>query len=132
MSERRSGMAAGFATFAAVMMIIAGTFEAFSGLSAVIKKAFYGVSPDYAYKLSISSWGWIHLILGVVTVAAGFALFGGAVWARTVGVILAALVAIANFAYLPWYPIWSIVVITTCIIVIWALTIHGRDIAEDV
>ena len=65
-----------------------------------------------------------------VVVLAGFALFSGAVWARTVGVILAVLSAIANFAFIPYYPVWSIVMIAVNITVIWALTAHGRDIAE--
>ena len=61
---------------------------------------------------------------------AGVGLFSGAVWARSIGVILAALSAIATFAYLPWYPIWSVVIITLDVFVIWALTAHGRDITR--
>ncbi len=59
---------------------------------------------------------------------AAFALFGGAVWARTVGVILALISAIANFAWLPYSPVYSIVMIFVALAVIWALTVHGRDV----
>ena len=66
---------------------------------------------------------------GIIVVLAGIGLFSGAVWARTVGVIVAALSAIVNFAWLPWYPIWGIIIIAVDVAVIWALTAHGRDIA---
>ena len=52
------------------------------------------------------------------------------VWARTVGVIIAVLWAIAAFAWMPWYPIWALAFLAVSIFVIWALTAHGRDIVE--
>jgi hypothetical protein len=131
MSENRSGMAVGFIAFAAVMMIMMGTFEAFNGLAAIIKDEFFVTLPNYAFNIDTTTWGWVHLILGAVTIAAGFALFSGAVWARTVGVILAVLIAIENFAFVPFYPVWAILVITTCVIIVWALTAHGRDMVDE-
>ena len=62
---------------------------------------------------------------------AGFALFSGAVWARSVGVIIATVSAIANFAFIPYYPLWSLTIIAVDVFVIWALTIHGRDLVRD-
>jgi hypothetical protein len=70
----------------------------------------------------------IHLVAGVIILLAGFGLFSGAVWARTVGVTLAVLSAIANFLTIPYYPLWSILIIALDIFVIWALTAHGRDV----
>jgi hypothetical protein len=63
---------------------------------------------------------------------AGFGLFTGAVWARTVGVIMALWTALIGFAWLPYYPIWAIIIVAVSFTVIWALTAHGRDIAEEV
>ena len=128
MSQNRSGMAVGFTYFAAFMMILAGAFDALQGLSAVLKQDVYAVTSDYVYKLNVSTWGWINLILGIVILLAGAALLNGAVWARTIGVIMAILVGITNFLWLPYYPVWSIIVITISVIVVWALTAHGRDI----
>ncbi len=130
MAGSRSGVAVGFTIFAATMMIVLGAFEAFQGLAAVIKKNYFVVTADYVYKLNVTTWGWIHLILGVVVVLAGLALIGGAFWARMVGVVLAALVAVGNFLWLPYYPIWSVIIIATCVVVIWALIAHGHEIAE--
>jgi hypothetical protein len=35
---------------------------------------------------------------------------------------------LANFAWMPYYPVWSILMIALGIFVIWALTVHGRDV----
>lgn len=127
----KSSWAVGYTLFAAVIMILVGTFQALHGLVALVNKSFYVVGRNYTYKFSVTSWGWIHLIIGLIVVVAGFALFSGNVLARTVGVILAAISALANFLWLPYYPVWSIVVIALNFAVIWALTIHGRDIVAD-
>jgi hypothetical protein len=127
----RSGVAVGFTYFAAIMMMLSGGFEILQGLSAIIKKNLYVVNKDYIYKINVNGWGWIHLILGVIVLLAGVALLGGALWARIVGIAMAALIAIANFLWLPYYPVWAIVLIALNVVVIWALAAHGRDIAAD-
>lgn len=131
MARGRSGVAVGFTYFAAIMMMLSGGFEILQGLSAIIKKNLYVVNKDYIYKINVNGWGWIHLILGVIVLLAGIALLGGAVWARIVGIAMAALIAIANFLWLPYYPVWAIVLIALNVVVIWALAAHGRDIAAD-
>ena len=84
----------------------------------------------WIFQFDISTWGWIHLLIGLGLALAGFFLFRGAMWARVVGIIVAAIAAIANFAWLPWYPLWSIIIITVSVFVIWALSVHGRDITK--
>jgi hypothetical protein len=128
MSEREPSMwAAGWATFAGLMMIMLGIFHAIAGLSEIANSDSYVVTQEYVFKFSSTTWGWIHLILGIVVFFAGFGVFRGAVWARTVGVILAILSAAAAFAWLPYVPFWSILLIFIAVSVIWALTAHGRD-----
>lgn len=116
--------------FAATMMVMLGIWEALIGIAAIANDDFFAVQPDYAYELSTAGWGWVHLILGVVVLLTGLALFSGALWARTVGIFLAALVAINNFFFLPFYPIWSIVVIALAVFVIWSLATTSRGDAE--
>jgi hypothetical protein len=125
----RSAAAVGFTYFAAVMMMLSGGFEILQGLSAIIKKHFYVVGSEYIYKINVTTWGWIHLILGVIVLLAGVALLRGALWARIVGIALAALIVLANFLWLPYYPVWAAVIIAVNVVVIWALAAHGRDIA---
>ena len=125
-----SAWALGFTGFAAFMMIIIGVFDVIAGLSGIFQNNFYVVTSDYVFRLNVTAWGWIHLIIGIVVLAAGFGLFSGAAWARTIGVIMAIIIGIENFFFLPYYPLWSILIIALSIAVIWALTAHGRDITE--
>ena len=82
------------------------------------------VSVDY------TTWGWIHLLLGVVAAAAGLAVMAGRMWGRTVGIILAVISAIVNMLFIAAYPVWSIIIITLDVIIIYALAVHGGE-AKD-
>jgi hypothetical protein len=130
MSDRPSGWAVGWIGFAGFMMILVGGFHAVAGFLGILGDDIYVKGPKYALQFDTTTWGWIHLILGIVVVFAGFGLFSGAVWARTVGVIIAMISAFVGFAWLPWYPVWGIVIIAVAITIIWALTAHGRDVEE--
>jgi hypothetical protein len=112
---------AGFTILAATLMILSGLWSVFLGLTAIVKQSFFTSVPNYAFHYSIHGWGWTHLILGAVVFAAGFCVILGQVWARTVGILLAVLSAIANFMFLPYYPIWAIIVIAVDVFIIWAL-----------
>ena len=127
----RSGMAVGFTIFAAVMLMMIGIFHFIAGLVAIFENEFFVVAPNYVFEFDVTTWGWIHLIGGIVVMFAGFSLFNGAVWARSIGVLAAVISGVANFMWLPYYPVWSSLMIAVDVIVIWALTVHGRDIAAD-
>ena len=111
--------------FAAVMMVVIGLFQFFGGLGAIVQDDFYVIGSEYAYSFDVTAWGWIHLILGVVMVAAGYALFRRQVWGGVVAVVLASLSALANFLFLPYAPFWSLVVIALNVFVIWSITRPG-------
>jgi hypothetical protein len=95
---------------------------------AIFEDDLFLTTPNYTFQLDVGTWGWIHLIVGAVVLLAGYWVFRGSVWARTTGVILAVVSTLANFVWLPYYPVWALLMITANIFVIWALTIHGRDI----
>ena len=120
-----SSWAVGGIAFAATMMMLVGIFEAIAGLSAILKDEFFVVSENYVFDLDVTAWGWIHLILGLVVVFAGWSLFARKVWAATVALVLAMLSAVANFFFIPYYPFWSLLMIAMAIWVIWALTRPG-------
>jgi hypothetical protein len=119
---RLSGWALGGITFAAAMMILIGTFQVFEGLAAIINDQFFVVTKHYAFDLDVTAWGWIHLILGIVMLLAGFGLFAAKAWAGVTALILAIMGAVANFFMIPYYPWWSILIIALCCWVIWSLT----------
>jgi hypothetical protein len=128
-SNETSGWAVGWSIYAAVWMWILGFFHGIAGLAAILENEFYVATPNYIFQFDVTTWGWIHLILGVVVFMGAFAVMRGAVWGRTVGVIIAILSILINFAWLPYYPIWGLVMIAANAFVIWALTAHGRDVA---
>lgn len=128
MNQRASGWAVGWTAFAGIMMVMLGGWWILAGFAALIEDEFFVVTQDWIFKFDITAWGWVHLILGILILAAGFALFTAAVWARTVGVILAVIAGLVAFSWIPWYPVWGILFIAASVAVIWALTAHGRDI----
>jgi hypothetical protein len=127
-----SGAAVGFILFAAVMMIMAGVFQALQGLIGIFENEFYVPTRNYLFQFDATTWGWTHLILGLLVAFAGWGLLSGRTWARTVAITLAVLSAIANFAFIPYYPFWSLLIITLDIFVIWAVAAHGGDLRDPV
>ena len=123
--EPTSGWVAGGVMFAAVMMVLIGSFEVIAGLTAIFDDDFFVVGANYTFDLDTTAWGWIHLLLGVLVVLAGAALFSGAAWAGMVALVLAVLAAISNFFFIPYYPFWAILEIALACWVIWALTRPG-------
>jgi len=121
--ESKAAWAAGGMLFAAVSMIIIGVWQAIQGIFGIATDTFYTQVEDYVINVDTTAWGWVHLILGVITALVGFALFGGAGWARVLGVTLACLVLINNFLYLPYYPFWSLLIIALAIFSIWAIAV---------
>ncbi|MFI2345706.1 hypothetical protein ACH492_01305 [Streptomyces sp. NPDC019443] len=120
-SSEKSGLGSGWLVFAAVLMVFGGFMTLFAGIAAIANDDVFVATDDYVYRFDLTGWGWIHLILGIVIVLAGFALFQGATWARVVGVVLVGLAMIANFLWLPYAPFWAMVLIAIDGFVIWAL-----------
>jgi hypothetical protein len=131
-SRETSGWAVGLILFAAIMMIMVGVFQALQGLIAIFENEFYAATRNYIFKFDATTWGWIHLILGLVVAFAGWGLLSGRTWARVLAITLAVLSAIANFLFVPYYPFWSLLLITLDVLVIWALAAHGGDLREPV
>lgn len=126
-----SGWAMGLILFAAVMMMMAGVFQAFAGLVAIFENEFYVATRDYVFQLDATTWGWIHLLVGVVMGLAGWGVLSGQTWARVVGITLAVLSAITNFLFIPYYPVWSLLIIAVDVLVIWALAAHGGALRRN-
>jgi hypothetical protein len=122
-----SGWTVGFAVFAGVMLVLVGVFHVLAGLAAIIDDKYFVVGVNYAYEFDTTAWGWIHLIVGVIVIAAGYGVFSGATWARVVGITLASLSAIANFFFIPYQPVWAILIIALDVLVIAALAAYGRE-----
>lgn len=126
--DRVSPWAVGLAVFAAAMMIINGIIQVFVAISALFNDQIYVAAPQYVYSFDLTTWGWVHLLLGALVVVAGVALMAGKTWARVVAVILAVISALVNVTFLSAYPVWSTIMIVFNVLVVWAVTVHGREI----
>jgi hypothetical protein len=114
--------------FGGAMMVLLGAFHAIAGLTALLDSGYYTApSTGLVANVSYTTWGWLHLLAGVVAIAAGIGLFSGQMWARVLGVLIAGLSAMLNFLFIPAYPIWSLLMVTFDIVVIWAVTAHGAE-----
>jgi hypothetical protein len=119
----------GWVFFAGFMLVLTGVFQAIDGVVALVKDDYYRVRPSgLVVNVDYTAWGWTHLVMGVLLVLVGAALVRGQTWARVVAIILAILSAIVNFAFMPAYPIWSILVIGLDVLVIYALAAHGGEL----
>ena len=127
-----SGTAVGFILFAAIMMIMVGVFQALQGIIAIFENEFYVATRNYLFQFDATTWGWIHLLVGLLVAFAGWGLLSGRTWARVVALTLAVISAITNFLFIPYYPFWALLLVTLDIFVIWAVAAHGGDLRDPV
>ena len=118
----------GYTLFASVMLMIAGSFHFIAGLVGLVDDEFYVVGQKWVFEFDTTTWGWIHLLGGLVLFISGILIGMGNLFGRTIGIIVAGLSAVVNFMWLPYYPIWSALLIGLNVAIIWACSVHGRDV----
>jgi hypothetical protein len=126
--DERTGWA-GWVVFGGVMLIMMGAFQIIEGLVALFDDGFYAVSSNgLVVDVDYNTWGWIHIVIGLVGVLVGIGLMAGNLAARMAGVVIAFLSALVNLAFISAYPVWSVMVIVLDVIVIYAIIVHGREL----
>lgn len=125
------GPTSGTTILAAALMIFGGAMAIFEGIAAIAKDDLFLATRHYVFQFNLTGWGWIHLILGILIVLAGFAVLGGALWARFFGVFVAGLGAIANFLWVPYYPLWALTLVAVNLFIVWALCRGMHQEADD-
>ena len=118
------------AVFAGVLLMISGIMNVFQGITAIATDDVYRQIGNYTFKFSTTSWGWIHLVLGAALFVVGLGLFSQSAWAGVGALVVAMLSAVANFFFIPYYPIWALVLIALDVWVIWALCVWDRGSAR--
>jgi membrane-associated PAP2 superfamily phosphatase len=111
---------------AGVLLLMSGAFEILQGAAAIANGDLYSAGSDFLYQFNMTVWGWVHLVIGVLSIIVGIGILGGRSWALVAGMIIAGLSAIANFAFLPHYPLWAITVIAVDLLIIHALSVQLR------
>ena len=130
--HRVDGGWTGWLGFAATTLILIGLFQAIEGIVALVKDDYFIVSTDeLLISVDYTTWGWVHVGLGVMALITGVGMFTGALWARVLGIVFALLSAVTNLAFLGAYPVWSTLIIAFDVILIWALTVHGAEMKES-
>ncbi|MET9559598.1 DUF7144 family membrane protein [Streptomyces tauricus] len=119
--------AEGLTVFAAIMLMIAGVLDALRGIMAIAEDDLFVNTPNYVFEFDLTSWGWIHLALGVAAVIVSIGLFQASTWARVAGMAIGGLIIIGNFLSMPYYPVWSIVMIAFSGFIIWALSVVREE-----
>jgi hypothetical protein len=123
----------GWVFFAATLMLLVGFYEIIVGVVALFDDGFFVVKNDGVLtSVSYTTWGFVHMLLGVAAVVSGFGVMLGQTWARVVGVVMAVVSVLANVAFLAAYPIWSVTIIVVDIIAIYALIVHGGEVEDAV
>ena len=119
--ERPSGLVGVVHTFAGIMLIIGGAFQVIEAIAALVNDEYLLVLPNYVFSLDLTGWGVIHLLIGLILAAIGVFLLLGKGWARIAGIVVAGISALINFSWLPYAPLWAILLIGIDVLVIWAL-----------
>lgn len=129
-TSRRAGsdiLAAGVATFAALLLLMVGVAQVLQGIVALANDGFYVVTRDYTYDVDITAWGWGHIIAGLVALAASIGLFTSQPWARVLAIGIASISVILNFLWIPYYPVWALLIIGFNVLIIWAVATFPAD-----
>ena len=122
----------GWIYFAAFLLILNGSFQTMMGIIALFNSQVYAVVNDTVVLFNVGTWGFIHLLLGIVLISAGGALFSGRMWARVVAIIVATVSILSQLMFISAYPFWSIIAIIIDFAIIYALTVHGSEaLIED-
>jgi hypothetical protein len=117
------------AALAAFLLVVLGTFHVAQGLAALITgDRFLVGNADPVGGLGVTAWGWLHVLLGAVVVAAGVLVLAGRRWARAVGVVVCVLSALSALSFLESHPGWALTVLVVDVLIVVALTVHGSEI----
>ncbi len=110
----------GWWTFAGVLLMIAGVLNVIYGIAAISDSKFFTEHATYIIS-GLHTWGWVHLIIGVLEFVAAFSLFAGGEFGRWFGVFVGSLNAIGALLALPAYPFWSLAIFALSIIIVYKL-----------
>jgi hypothetical protein len=120
----------GWQYFAAYVMMLAGVFQTIAGFVALFKDDVFVVTQSHLLLFDFTQWGIVHILIGIVLFFSSFSLLAGRFWGRMIGIFMASLSAIANFAFFDAYPLWSLTVILLDILIIYAIAVHGSEVKD--
>jgi hypothetical protein len=121
--------ALGWRFFAGIVTLLLGILNLIDGLIAITDSDVFEQNPAASRALPVTDrlevWGWIILGIGVVMVVIAFPIIVGLPWARLAGIIVAGIDLVLEFAFLPHFPVWSLILIGLNVLVIFGLAVRG-------
>ncbi|WP_141579140.1 hypothetical protein [Actinomadura sp. WMMA1423] len=120
-TSRQDYQISGWLAFAGILSIVVGAFNVIDGVVALFKDNYYVANSGQLLVFDFTAWGWYWLVLGALQIIIGFGVLAGQMWARVVGIVFAFLAALGHLAFLAAFPIWSVLTIALCILMIYAL-----------
>jgi hypothetical protein len=118
---------AGRATFAAILLLIAGTLNIIYGIGALDSANIYANDTRYIFT-NLNTMGWVLIVLGVIQLTGGFSLIAGNTYGRIIGIIGGTLGAIAALLSIgsanPW---WSLAIFFLCVWIVHGIMVLGDD-----
>ena len=120
----------GWVVFAGVVMFIIGSLDALWGLAGILNDEILVVGGQGAIIADLTTWGWVHLILGSAVALTGIGLLVGNEAARWLGIFFLTVNAISQIVWFPAAPLWAFLIITLDVTIIYQLTarwgVQGR------
>jgi hypothetical protein len=107
--------------FACVLLFLVGTFNIIDGISAISDSKYLTNSVIFG---NLHAWGWFFLIWGIIQIIAAFGAYRGASWALILAIVTAFFNAISHLGAARTYPVWSIIIITIDVLVMYGLIVH--------
>lgn len=118
--------------FTSAMLLVIGIFDVIQGLVALFKDDVYVIgSSGLVLTTDWTTWGWALIAWGAVLVLASASLYAGGGFGRWFSIIAVGVNMIAQFAFFPAYPLWSLLVVGVSVVVLWALTFGWRDATSE-
>ena len=118
----------GRAAFAAILLLIAGSLNMIYGIAAISDAHFFTDSGSHYVFASLSTWGWITVILAVIQLTGGFSLLNGNAYGRVIGIFAASFGAIGSLLAIGGaHPFWSLGIFALCVIVLHGLIVYGEE-----
>lgn len=121
----------GWIGFASFLLLLAGVIHLIAGFVALLSNDVYVIGEQNLYILDYTQWGWVHVIGGLLAITGSISLLKGHTYGRIIAVAVALASAVANAAFVPVYPIWSLLIITIDILIVYAVIVHGGELRED-
>src|SRR4051812_28415550 len=116
---------AGRATFAGVLLLIAGTINIIYGIGALDDANIF-VNDKRFILDDLNTLGWVLIVLGVLQLTGGFSLLAGNTYGRVIGITAGSLGAIGALLSIGGaYPWWSLGVFALCVWVVYGIVAYG-------